>query len=65
LRRRVIFAFLWENKKRAIEVVERGEVLKLLGEIQAGEPIESYEVPEKVELPGGIFDPRLILLFGL
>jgi len=48
----------WGNKKRAIEVVEQGEVLKLLGEVQAGEPIESYEVPEEVELPSGIFDPE-------
>ena len=56
MRTRVIFAFLWGNKKRAIEVVEQGEVLKLLGEIQAREPIESYEVPEEVELP--LFDSQ-------
>ena len=48
----------WGNKKRAIEVIERGETLKLLGEVQAGEPIENYEVPEEVELPTGIFDPE-------
>ncbi|MHA1279803.1 MAG: transcriptional repressor LexA [Candidatus Helarchaeota archaeon] len=48
----------WGNKKRAIEIIERGESLKLLGEVQAGEPIESYEVPEEVELPSGIFDPE-------
>jgi len=49
---------LWGNKKRALEIIERSESLKLLGEVQAGEPIESYEVPEEVELPSGIFGPE-------
>jgi len=48
----------WGNKKRAFEIIERGDILKLLGEVQAGEPIESYEVPEEVELSSGIFDPE-------
>jgi repressor LexA len=47
----------WGNKKRAIELVEKPLGLWLLGEVQAGSPIESYEVREEVELPSGMFAP--------
>jgi len=47
----------WMNKKRAIELVGRPPVLLLLGEVQAGYPIENYEVREEVSLPSGIFSP--------
>jgi len=46
----------WSNKKRAIELIARPGFLELLGEVQAGEPIESYEVPEEIELPIGMFN---------
>jgi len=47
----------WQNKKRALEVVSRPAGLLILGEVQAGYPIESYEVREEVQLPSGIFNP--------
>lgn len=46
----------WKNKKRAIELVSRSPVLLLLGEVQAGYPIESYEVREEVSLPSSLFN---------
>lgn len=49
----------WANKKRAIELIEQPSFLQLLGEVQAGVPVESYEVPEQADLPSGIFDPEL------
>lgn len=48
----------WGNKKRAIELVDKPSGLLLLGEVQAGSPIESYEVREEVALPSGLFNPE-------
>jgi len=47
----------WQNRKRALELVSRSPSLLLLGEVQAGYPIENYEVREEVTLPSGIFSP--------
>lgn len=43
----------WGNKKRAIELRDSPWALPLLGEVRAGEPVESYETAEEVELPSG------------
>jgi len=48
----------WGNQKRALELLNQPPVLLLLGEVQAGFPVESYEAPEPMELPSGIFDPE-------
>jgi repressor LexA len=50
----------WRNKKRALELSPwpRSSALLLLGEVQAGYPIENYEVREEVQLPSGIFSPE-------
>jgi len=45
----------WGNRKRAIELSEKPISLPMLGEVQAGKPVESYEVPEEVDLPAGFF----------
>jgi repressor LexA len=46
----------WKNQKRALEIVEREErpmaaKLPLLGTVVAGNPLDSEEVPEEVEVP--------------
>jgi len=46
----------WKNQKRALEIVEKEEppkaaALALLGTVVAGEPLESEEVAETVEVP--------------
>lgn len=46
----------WNNQKRALEIVEREETpraakLPLLGTVVAGQPLESEEVPESIEVP--------------
>lgn len=48
----------FSNQKRSLSLLSRPSGLLLLGEVQAGFPVESYEVPEPVELPSGIFDPE-------
>ncbi len=45
----------WGNRKRAIELVARPLRLPLLGEVRAGYPVESYEVPDEIDLPPGFF----------
>jgi len=45
----------WGNKKRAFELVDKPVSLPLLGEVMAGRPVESYEIPGEVDLPGGFF----------
>jgi repressor LexA len=46
----------WKNQKRALEIVEREErplaaKLQLLGTVVAGNPLDSEEVPEEIEVP--------------
>jgi repressor LexA len=46
----------WKNQKRALEIVEREEQpvaakLRLLGTVVAGNPLDSDEVEEEVEVP--------------
>lgn len=46
----------WKNQKRALEIVEQEEApraatVPLLGTVVAGEPLESEEVPDWVEIP--------------
>ncbi len=46
----------WKNQKRALEIVEREEKpvaakLRLLGTVVAGNPLDSDEVEEEVEVP--------------
>ena len=47
----------WANKKRAIEILTDSMVppLPLLGEVCAGYPVESYEIPEEITLPPDFF----------
>jgi repressor LexA len=45
----------WGNRKRALELIARPGSLLLLGEVQAGHPIESFEVQEEVPLPSALF----------
>ena len=42
----------WGNRKRAVELAGG---LRILGEVRAGAPVESYEVPEETDLPDGFF----------
>lgn len=46
----------WKNQKRALEIVEQEEMpravsLPLLGNVAAGVPIDSEEIPESIEVP--------------
>ena len=48
----------WKNRKRAIEVLGDPAALPLLGEVAAGGPVESYQVPGEVDLPSGFYGGR-------
>ena len=46
----------WKNQKRALEIVDKEEVAKaatlpLLGDVAAGIPVDSEEVPESIDVP--------------